>query len=210
MKIPAFNDLINENSFAEDSYFGKVLVPSGYLFTKPICKLFNKKFSDFSRLNATRNLISILPKQEVEYIIEVLGSYKGDPTFQGSFIHPMLIENFLVWVQTRCLRGSETNEKTHVDKIVSLIGDCSVEVETPVGRCDIVTNNFVIEVKRSEDWKHALGQVISYSYFLNKYPVISLFGDIPNECYLVCNHQNVLVTSPENIVSVLRQHMRCL
>ncbi len=38
------------------------------------------------------------------------------------------------------------------------------EVQTPYGNIDLLTHDSVIEIKRAENWKHALGQVLSYSY----------------------------------------------
>lgn len=57
-----------------------------------------------------------------------------------------------------------------------------IEVATPVGYIDILTENLVIEVKRWRDWKAGLGQVIAYGFF---YPQrerrLHLFGNPPKE-----------------------------
>lgn len=40
-----------------------------------------------------------------------------------------------------------------------------IEVPTEAGRIDILTDTEVIEVKRSNKWKDAIGQVKSYGYY---------------------------------------------
>jgi hypothetical protein len=52
-----------------------------------------------------------------------------------------------------------------------------IEVSTPVGRIDLLTNTEIIEVKRFSDWKAALGQILVYSAFYPEHQKrIHLFG----------------------------------
>ena len=52
-----------------------------------------------------------------------------------------------------------------------------VEVSTPVGSIDILTSSEVIEVKKVNLWKTALGQVLAYSnYYPEHNKRIHLFG----------------------------------
>lgn len=39
------------------------------------------------------------------------------------------------------------------------------ESTTPVGRIDVLTKTSVLEIKRIDDWKHGLGQVLAYGTF---------------------------------------------
>jgi hypothetical protein len=56
-----------------------------------------------------------------------------------------------------------------------------LEVITPVGRIDILTSNRVIEVKKVEMWKSALGQVLSYGYYYRKRKkILYLYGSLDN------------------------------
>ncbi len=73
------------------------------------------------------------------------------------------------------------------------------EVATPVGRIDVLTLTEVIEVKRIQLWKHAMGQVLAYSRF---YPdhvkKIYLYNDRnttfdDNIIRLICNDYHVVV-----------------
>jgi hypothetical protein len=70
------------------------------------------------------------------------------------------------------------------------------EVKTPVGYIDILTENEIIEIKQSSDWKHAIGQIISYgTYYPSHKKVIYLFGMIDNiECIQnICDKYNIEV-----------------
>jgi len=53
------------------------------------------------------------------------------------------------------------------------------EVPTSVGFIDILTDKYIIEVKESKDWKHAIGQILCYDqYKQGRTRVIALFGKI--------------------------------
>lgn len=58
-------------------------------------------------------------------------------------------------------RTVESNIKHRLAK--ELNGD--MEVNTKFGRIDIVTDNEIIEIKHFNQWKHAFGQILSYSKF---------------------------------------------
>ncbi len=52
-----------------------------------------------------------------------------------------------------------------------------IEVATPAGRIDLLTNTEIIEVKRIGDWKAALGQILVYSaYYPEHQKRLHLFG----------------------------------
>ncbi len=54
-----------------------------------------------------------------------------------------------------------------------------IEVETPFGFIDIMTNDTIIEIKCFKHWKDAIGQILAYgNYFPDKKKSIYLF-DIP-------------------------------
>ena len=56
------------------------------------------------------------------------------------------------------------------------------EVYTPVGRIDLLTDEYIVEVKESKCWKHAIGQVLCYDqYKPGRQKVIALFGKISNK-----------------------------
>jgi hypothetical protein len=52
-----------------------------------------------------------------------------------------------------------------------------VEVETPVGFIDLLTKDYVIEIKHVIDWKDGV-KVLAYAqYFPDRKPRIHIFGD---------------------------------
>lgn len=54
-----------------------------------------------------------------------------------------------------------------------------IEVTTPSGRIDILTKTEVIEVKKSNGWKGAIGQVKCYGQYYPKHKLrIHLFGEL--------------------------------
>lgn len=60
---------------------------------------------------------------------------------------------------------------------IAIIENGIIEVETPHGRIDVLSDSKVIEIKNYENWKHAIGQVLTYSLFYpNKEKWIYLFN----------------------------------
>lgn len=53
-----------------------------------------------------------------------------------------------------------------------------VEVIIESGIVDVLTPDAVIEVKKAENWKHALGQALAYSKELHKRPSVALIGQV--------------------------------
>jgi hypothetical protein len=92
--------------------------------------------------------------------------------------------------QNEC-KESQIRNQTAIDE------DGSIEVETPAGFIDVLTNYKVIEVKTEYNWKHALGQVKCYGfYYPTKEKWIYLFDckyenkDVINN---ICHSEGVFV-----------------
>ena len=102
-------------------------------------------------------------------------------------------------VRREYVRNSERAVQLRLAK--HLKGKC--EVETPVGRIDVLTDSEIIEVKTARGWKSALGQVLAYSdYYPNHNKRVHLFGKL-EQGYLsknlskiteTCLRQGVIVT----------------
>lgn len=80
------------------------------------------------------------------------------------------------------------------------------EVEAGLGgRCDILTDTEVVEVKRYSDWRHALGQILSYGhYFPGRSLRIYLFASPPEpefEISVICGTYRVDVSYAEPFVA---------
>ena len=113
-------------------------------------------------------VIPILPsKGWVEVTLEGAGSLSRHTDYQ---LRNLLMLTYLVNPPEFCYRNL----------VASKYLDASVEVLTEVGRVDVVTPLYVIEVKVARSWKHALGQSLAYAWVTGKHPVVALFGDIPN------------------------------
>jgi hypothetical protein len=83
--------------------------------------------------------------------------------------------------QTRDMNKIECKESL-IRNQIAIDEDGSIEVETPAGFIDVLTNYKIIEVKTEHNWKHALGQVKCYGfYYPNKEKWIYLFD---------CNYTN--------------------
>lgn len=75
------------------------------------------------------------------------------------------------------LQEQTSQEKQIRDRLHQELGGL-IEVATPVGRIDLLTNTEVIEVKHVQNWKSALGQVLAYSGFYPEHQKrIHLFGE---------------------------------
>lgn len=79
---------------------------------------------------------------------------------------------------TPCKKISK--EKEINNKLVNTMNGIA-EVKTPVGVIDIMTEDKIIEIKEIKNWKHAVGQILSYSVFIDKTKCIYLFNDSNNE-----------------------------
>jgi len=76
---------------------------------------------------------------------------------------------------TSPIKGSESWYRDRLAK--ELNG--RTEVNTPVGRIDILTKTQIIEVKRVSGWKAAKGQVKAYGHYYPKHKLrIHLFGEM--------------------------------
>jgi len=74
-----------------------------------------------------------------------------------------------------------------------------IEVNTPAGKIDILTDHEIIEVKNVLGWKSAVGQLLIYShYYPNHQKIIHLFGKCcPNTKKLIkfhCDEFHIQVT----------------
>ena len=100
--------------------------------------------------------------------------------------------------ETKDMNKNEGCESVFRDRIAEEENG-RIEVETPVGFIDVLTDSKIIEVKSQHLWKHALGQVKCYGYYYpDKQKYIYLFDckdtnkdiDIIND---ICNSEGVMV-----------------
>jgi hypothetical protein len=106
------------------------------------------------------------------------------------------------WLELPCRRGPERQIQLRLHK--ELGGD--MEAYTPIGPIDLVTKTEIIEIKRIEDWKTALGQVIAKAQtFPKQTKRIHLFGESSKQLKKITNHCQVLdvMVTFEKVVSEL-------
>jgi hypothetical protein len=95
------------------------------------------------------------------------------------------------------LSPTKQEEKLIVNKLNEILKG-QTEVNTPIGKIDILTNTELIEVKKFKSWKAAIGQIISYGYFYpNKNRRIHLFDTGNNDLTIIkniCIKNNIILT----------------
>lgn len=97
--------------------------------------------------------------------------------------------------------GQKHPESWYQKRLAKKLGG-DIEVQTPVGRIDILTKTEIIEVKTAKNWKAAIGQVKSYGrYYTNHSLRIHLFGAIkPSQLILIkqtCKDEGIALTHEE-------------
>ena len=99
---------------------------------------------------------------------------------------------------TRSFKPSQRSEKMIQEKLANLLNG-ETEVETPVGRVDILTPTEIIEVKIARQWKSALGQVLAYAhYYPSHQKRIHLYGTMHSDskfnAKMICANHGVKVS----------------
>jgi len=73
------------------------------------------------------------------------------------------------------------------------------EVQTDVGYIDLLTDDHIIEIKISNNWKHALGQILSYGTFYPNHKKIILLYSVNDKDDIIYNKtQNVDNFKPDD------------
>ena len=73
---------------------------------------------------------------------------------------------------------SQGSEAWYRDRLAQQLNG-RTEVQTPVGRIDVLTKTEIIELKNVKNWKAAIGQVKCYGqYYPNHRLRVHLFGEI--------------------------------
>jgi len=147
----------------------------GYLDATAMCKAVGKKLNDYRRLKSTQEYLAAFGLKgsiPTSRIIEIkLGRYGG------TWIHPKMLDHFTKWVNQT---PSDQPEKIIQLRLQSELGG-EIEVKTPAGPIDLLTDNKIIEIKKVRNWKAALGQILIYGkYYPNHQKHIHLFGKVSN------------------------------
>ncbi len=189
----------------------RVRKSDGYLNATEMCKANKKLYGDWYRQEHTKEFLRELASDmdmEVAQIVEVKRG--GSRYKQGTWIHPRAATALALWISpkfgvfiSKCIEEwkamsinnvnlynekifnlevsrSKQLEKKYQEKLHKELGG-ALEVETPVGFIDLLTEEKIIEIKSSKNWKHAIGQVLCYgNFYKEKKKCIYLFGEIKN------------------------------
>lgn len=89
------------------------------------------------------------------------------------------------------LYGRNIKEYVYRDYIADNIPGAKSEVIIESGIVDVLAPNKVIEVKKAENWKHALGQSLAYAAELKMAPCVALIGKLPPVSQKILKHYGV-------------------
>lgn len=109
-----------------------------------------------------------------------------DPSGEINHLSDSRIQNLLILIY-----GKDIKEYVYRDYLVDNILGSKAEVSIKSGIVDILTPDKVIEVKKANNWKHALGQTLSYSAELHKKPCVALIGKLSPICRQILSHYGV-------------------
>jgi hypothetical protein len=150
----------------------------GYLNATDMCQASGKRLNNYFRLKSTKAFLVELSddtKLPISSLIEIRQG--GIPDIQGTWVHPKMLNHFTTWVTQT---PSDQPEKTIQLRLQAELGG-EIEVKTPVGPIDLFTDNEIIEIKKVENWKSALGQILIYGkHYPNHQKRIHLFGKSSN------------------------------
>ncbi len=196
----------------------------GYLSATDICKAGGKLFGHYNENAKTREYITALTIEVNIPIVNLIESRKGGIlTEQGTWVHPQVATHLAMWISpkfavkvTRWIEEWKTyssNNKTqymheinHLEpsnnsQIEAQVRDLlareyhgTTEVQCSAGIIDIVTHQYVIEVKIIYKWKHALGQAQAYSMDMNLEPAVYLF--------MIDDNNNIIETSEDKLMQI--------
>lgn len=149
------------------------------------------------------------------------------PKIRGTYVHPLLVTHIAYWCGPRfaikismwieewkkhspenelrywtAIRDIKPSRQADIEKQIQhklhkkLGGE--IEVRTMFGRIDLLTSDAIIEIKKYDDWKCAIGQICAYSTsYPNKQKMIYLFNvpenNILDDIKIMCRDMNIKV-----------------
>lgn len=177
-----------------------VIIPEDYENATQLCKIANKQFGDYKRLNSTKNFFLNL-SEILNIDIEKLVIYIHSGDRQCTWVHPHIFKNLINWIidDFNNIKIKQTRKEEEIRNRIwkNLGGD--IEVPTMAGRIDLLTEKEIIEVKCIKKWKEAVGQVTIFSKDYPKHSKrIHLFGKCSGSfkhiIFSYCKKLNILVS----------------
>jgi hypothetical protein len=167
----------------------------GYINATQLCKVGGKEFKKWHRNDKTKELVEkVYTKTQIDKDILIQINRSGLNEERCTWVHPTIGLHIAQWISTDFFLqtvdwinewkiDNENNEKykkaietikpdgetKKIEKMIQLYyknqTGGEIEVETPFGYIDLLTSTKIIEIKNALQWKHALGQILSYSNF---------------------------------------------
>lgn len=196
----------------------------GYINATQLCKAGNKRFKDWHKKQSTKVIIDSVNKKLSSLSSQTCVHVQHGGVYSGTWIHPLLATHVAQWISPEfCIQVSmwveewknlhpnhtlqyfdalsklQPSKNNQDEKEIQLrlqrVYGGEIEVQTPAGFIDLMNDNTIIEIKRADKWKSAIGQVLSYGIFYpHKKLKIVLFGDINYDAKTVeyvCRKYNI-------------------
>ena len=146
-----------------------------------------------TKASAKRKLTNFL--DGVDFFVSRSKPSTGGRPSEAIYLTVACFEKMKAYQEAR--RSKKQYEKLIQQSLLSRKGG-QIEVSTPVGNIDLLTNSEVIEIKDKSNWKSALGQVIAYGYYYPSHQkTICLFGSAHSQFKRtvedVCTWNNIRV-----------------
>lgn len=194
---------------------------NGFINVAQMCKDAEKRLEHWKENQNSRNVkeaVAAAIGLEVDQL-EFLERSKKHPRIAGTYVHPILATCIMSWIsptfnahtsvwveEWKRLDGNADRYWEQVSKISSepsrkdesiiqnLINDSidsEIEVKTPIGRIDVLTDDLLIEIKNAHNWMHGVGQLKIYGDFYPDHKqVLVLFDGEENETIRELCHKN--------------------
>ena len=132
------------------------------------------------------------PAQNLIVVIGQLDKEEGVQIFGKNF------KNNVFFSDKQILKSASKERILQQQINVKLKG--LLEVSTPVGKIDILTDKFLIEIKKTKDWKSGIGQLLMYGHYYPKHQKVMCLFDIPTNFDLdltdyLCKDYNIIITT---------------
>lgn len=171
----------------------KIRKTDGYVNATQLCKAGEREFKKWNEMKASKEFMKELVNR-INLTRSDLIQTVNDKEIRSTWVHPIVATNIAQWISPsfgvsisvwieEWKNYSFKNKNTYYEELERLKPcknlqlereiqrklqkqlSAEIEVETPVGYVDLLTDTEIIEIKEITNWKSALGQILSYGSF---------------------------------------------
>jgi hypothetical protein len=167
----------------------------GYINATQLCKAGKRELDVWNRNKVGKEFVKVLGKKlelTRDQLVESITTGLNED--RKTWVHPQIATHIAQWISPTFAvevsawieewkNHSTGNRKKYVEELERLEPtanlsiekelqrklqkqlNAQIEVETPVGYADLLTDTEIIEIKEITNWKSALGQILSYGSF---------------------------------------------